>query len=164
MAPPAYFTYSEELLEEARNAVKSVLSCSAKYWEHSGRSLQPDQVEDIVTKSFHEFRQYLLSLVPEEVKKQRFIQKNYIDYSTFRKKWSRSFVRTSTRRDVSPDLCWHIIRTYIKGTRSRYFLETDEYCQLEQKHRTVSPDVYRWVYQNVWENWYKAMTSEDNGC
>ena len=162
-APPAYFTYSEELLKEARDAVESVLGCSAKYWEYSDQDFQSDQAGDIVAKSFREFRQYLLSLVPEGAGKQRFIQAKYIDYSAFRNKWSRRFGRTTTKRDVSPDLCWHIIRTYVKGTSPDTFLDVDEYCQLEQNHRTVSPDIYNWVYQNVWEKWYKELTSEDSG-
>jgi hypothetical protein len=162
-APPAYFTYSEELLKEARDAVESVLGCSAKYWEYSDQDFHSDQAGDIVAKSFREFRQYLLSLVPEGAGKQRFIQEKYIDYSAFRNNWSRRFGRTTTKRDVSPDLCWHIIRTYVKGTSPDTFLDVDEYCQLEQNHRTVSPDIYNWVYQNVWEKWYKELTSEDSG-
>lgn len=158
--PPAYFTCNSELLQEALKVVKSILKCSAKYWKCPNRDSILSDVDVIMQNSFREFREYLLSLIPAIDRHNLFPPAKRIGYTEFQKMWGKKFGRDLRAREYSPDLCWHVIRTYIKGTTPDAFLDPEEYLHLEQKQRSVSLKSYTWVFTNVWERWYREIIQE----
>ncbi|NLG01396.1 MAG: hypothetical protein GX565_14770 [Lentisphaerae bacterium] len=163
--PPVYFTSNGELLLQARKLVKSLLRCNTCFSESSEHrdDLYDDaKLDALFDQSFMEFRKFLLSRVPQTARHEKFAQDKYIGYTQFRRLWSERFSHAgkSAYRDYGPDISWHVIRTYIKGTSVENVLELDDYESLEEKQRTVTSQTYKTIYEKVWRNWYEELSQE----
>jgi len=66
-------------------------------------------------------------------------------------------------QDYSPDISWHVIRTYIQGMDIDSLLEPDDYDDIEEKQRqkTVSKKVFQAIYDKVWK-WYLEIKQKNN--
>jgi len=160
-SPPVYFTCSSMLLANARRVVESLIRCGGQYW-HTDRQTALKDATPILDAAFREFHGHLLSLVSPQVRTERFGQEKYINYAKFRSLWLRKFSQNrQVMRDYSADLCWHVIRTYIKGASPDALLDPEEYRQIEQKQRSVSQEAYDWIYTNVWDRWYKELSESE---
>ncbi len=61
-------------------------------------------------------------------------------------------------------ICWHVIRTYIKGWDSETYMTYEDYSDKDyigKKHRTVTNDTFKLVYEKVWKGWYKQLTENE---
>lgn len=160
--PPVYFTCNHELLNTARRVVETLVRIGGKYWASKGRDLLLDDSTGIFDAAFREFHSHLLNLVPAEVRDQQFSANRYVSFATFRKLWMRKFSSDRTAmRDYNAELCWHVIRTYIKGASADALLDPEEYLQIDQKQRSVSQEAYEWVFTKVWERWYLPLSEDE---
>lgn len=161
LSPPIYLTANGELLRIAREFVRKLLKSEAIFAQRTDK-LDEGDVEGVLNDSFREFYAYVLSRIPSKDRKERFAHAGRIDYARFRALWSEKFGKDQRAlRDHGPDLCWHVIRTYIKGMSSESLLEPEDYTQIPEKQRTVTDETYKLIYEKVWP-WYEGVC-EANG-
>lgn len=150
---PLFLTYNEQLLGKAREGVKKLLKSHHKFLlETDGQGNKPSI--DICFKSF---QQFLLSLLPPE-ESDKFDPDKYINFHDFRQRCSRRYSR------YSPELCWHIIRTFIKGYtlngQSEGYMTPDDYEEIPRRERSLSLDIFKAIYKQVWP-WYYQLTTRE---
>ncbi|RME57439.1 hypothetical protein D6779_08675 [Candidatus Parcubacteria bacterium] len=156
-----YLTSSLDLVEHARKIVESLLTV------HHSRLLEgiPEQSKDraAIEHSFKVLHDFLYSLLPADVQKQ-LPRDKYVDYAQFRRLWEKGFARRNEARRISPDIAWHVIRSYIKGIRSSHDdeLTPEEFKALPRRRRSVSYETYEQVYERVWHSWYNKLCDEEN--
>lgn len=156
---PLYLTCSPDLLGRARETVRSILKTHHKYLlEEVSDTFRTRRLQEILQRTFVVFRDFLFSLLPGE-RQEELRQDRLIHYDDFRRLWTETFARSPGARRLSPELCWHAIRTYVKGMRSSREdeLSPEEFDALPQKHRSLSSQVYADIYENVWSRWYKPL-------
>lgn len=162
VAPPVYLTANGELLRVARTFVERLLRSEAAFTQQSGVSLVEDS-RDVMDEAFREFQPHLLSLVPVEERLSRFAKGARVDYSGFRRHWMERFGKDNQAlRQFSPDLSWHVIRTYVKGMSSETHLEPEDYALLPDNQISVTHEAFKLVYDRVWNGWYEPFL-EENG-
>ena len=99
---------------------------------------------------FQPFAQFLLSLLPPEVRETRFETKEKkMDFSRFKARYERAFGGNG----LSAELCWYVIKTFIKGYDENVYMTLAGYREVPRKERTVSPKTFEEVYDTAWR-WY----------
>ncbi len=148
---PLFLAYSDRLLKVARERALPLL---ASHYRFLARGGQPADLPDI-SPFFRSFRRFLRNLLPLE-ERDRFSDANYLSFHRFRQLLQRTW------RGYSPERCWQVIRTFIKGyhldERDTY-LEPDDYAEIPRKERTVSPEDFARIHGSVWK-WYQRYTRE----
>jgi hypothetical protein len=163
--PPAYFTYNSELLQRAKTFVKNLITCNAAFsqikeilFKHGAVN---DSLNEKLEESFKELKTYLLSLIQKDPDNTQFIPANYVSYTRFHALWSEKYkADKKAAYNYSPDISWHVIRTYIQGIDVDGYLEPDDYSELEEKQKTVSKDTFQLVYTKVWK-WYQDIKQQN---
>ncbi|MBQ9336710.1 MAG: hypothetical protein IJS14_05365 [Lentisphaeria bacterium] len=156
--PPLYLSWSNTLLDTARKNVKNFLKCSTRNLGEEGQSITDRDIDETFSRAFRPFQSFMLELVPCEERATYFTPDRHISYSRFVELWKEKFGNETSITKLGPEICWHIIRTFIKGTNFEDFLDPDDYFEGLRKEQTVSRDTYELVYKRVWENWYKGLT------
>jgi len=152
--PPILFSCSDDLTSRANDTVSNLIRCNPR-WRNDG-----SEPPEVPSSCFQEFHSYLLSLVPEQDKLE-FKDDTFVDYAKFRRLWEKQFGHEPRmRKEAGPDLSWHIIRTYIKGTSPEDLLESEEYTHLPKKQKSVSQKAYEKVFSKVWGAWYKELCEQ----
>jgi len=152
---PLLISSGRELKERAHKSVASLVKCNPRW--------AMDKTDTIIVPSecFREFHDFLFSMVPEDVREDRFPVSGYVDFAKFRNMWWDQFQKEKrVTRKTGPDLSWHIIRSYIKGTNPDGFLEPDDYTELPRRQKSVTQDSYELVYSRVWDSWYRPMCGQ----
>lgn len=168
---PIYITSSQDLIRRARDTVEKLLTLNAarliRRETHERSDVTPinmQKVSQTLDNSFVVFHNYLLSMLPPEIQK-HFDSTRYIAFTDFCDLWSTEFSRIpnaiQVTKNISPELAWHTIRSYIKGVQSEqdYELSTEEFQALPKKQKSVSQDTYELVFNRVWP-WYKSICAE----
>jgi hypothetical protein len=157
---PLYMTCSRDLLERARETVRGLLMAHHERLLEGAHSAA--DVDRILNRSFAVFHEFLYSLLPANVQNE-FPRDRYVSYAEFRRLWSNDFARRPEARQISPDLAWHTVRSYIKGIRSSNGdeLAPEEFNALPRRRRSVSEETYRRIYDRVWCSWYKRLCEEE---
>jgi hypothetical protein len=165
-APPAYFTYNQELLGRAQKIVSSLLQNGSHMLLSNRSQPVPERRHQAIQESFHDFHRYQLSLLPGSMRTGRFRDTlgTRITQARFKKLWNSKFSRRpEAHREYGPEISWHVIRTYIKGMS----LEPDEPFDLEDYQllptgqRTVSDRTFELVFERVYADWYRELTATD---
>ena len=150
---PLFLTYNEQLLGKAREGVKKLLKSHHKFLLETDGQVNKPSI-DICFKSF---QQFLLSLLPPE-ESDKFDPDKYINFHDFRQRCSRRYSR------YSPELCWHIIRTFIKGYtltgQNEGYMTPDDYEEIPRRERSLSFDIFQAIYKQVWP-WYYQLTTRE---
>lgn len=161
--PPLYLTYSETLLESAKKNIDEILKCNA-YMAIYNNGPDQELVQKIHKKCYGIFHKFLLDIIPAE-KQHLFSLEKKFDFPMFRDRWNnyRTKINIAEIRRLSPELVWHILRSYIKGMR--YDEESDfsveSYKDLPKNQQTVQTETFKLVYDRVWLNWYKKLCEEE---
>jgi hypothetical protein len=121
----------------------------------------PEHLSTAVTASCHEFRQYVLSLVPSE-DRARFDPALRMSYGRFRQLWQAKFGKMPEKHRYSASLCWHVIRSYIKGRQADVLLDTEEYRELHDNDRQLDAQVFEQIEKKVWKDWYEPLCREQH--
>jgi tetratricopeptide (TPR) repeat protein len=154
IAPPLYLTANGALLRSAREFVSRLLEQGADYLA-AGPTATPVQVADVLGSAFQEFQPFLLSLLSPDDCGSKFNPADRVDYARFRRMWEARFGRDRVAlQTFGPDLSWHVIRTYIKGTSAEDFLDVEDYAHLPENQLTVTSTTFQTVFERVWLNWY----------
>ncbi|MDY6781535.1 MAG: hypothetical protein SW833_03105 [Cyanobacteriota bacterium] len=147
---PLFLAYNDRLLDVAKKRVAALLASHHRFLEERGES------EDLPDLSpfFQTFRTFLLNLLPAD-ERDRFLETNYVSFHRFRQLFARK-----QQRNYSPERCWQVIRTFIKGyyldERNSYFA-LEDYEEIPKKERTVSQEEFQEIYNSVWQ-WYRKYT------
>lgn len=154
---PLYLTSGSELLERSKQIVRDIVRA------HHANVLSPTTpgLEQLLKTSFRCFREFLLSSLPDEQRDQMIAQ-NYVGYSRFLRLWRGHVDRSHLMRRLSPDVSWHVIRSFIKGRRLDGSDEFDklDYRDHDSKGRSVSEETFEQVFDLVWNGWYRNICKE----
>jgi len=160
--PPLYLTYSDSLLESAQGIVKTILHCNADLSQYELDLKELDKIKDNCFGIFHKF---IYNLLPHNLR-ERFDFRKKIDFSIFKKIWDarRKSDPNSEVRELTPELVWHVLRSYIKGMRYDELGEftLDSFKELPSRQRSVQEKTFEIIYNNIWQGWYKPFCLENN--
>lgn len=161
---PVFLTYSPGLRDVAREAVRALLLGNADL------QIKPEQIPDYFDDLFWSFRDFLRAHIQDG--DQRFPDASYVDFNRFRRLYESSgldrekdkedYLRRCqlVRKPYSADMCWHAIRTYIKGYLDDEDMTPDDYDEIERGDRSISPEAFRHIHDTVWQAWYRALRDE----
>lgn len=153
---PLYLTANGELLRNARAFVDRLLASEARF-SITGDEIDGAQRRSLLERAFREFHPFMLELLPPDGRA-KFNARLRIDYPAFRRLWEERFGKDpQMRRDCSPDVSWHVIRTYIKGLSSDGLLDPEDYDQLPVDQMSVSKEDFDRIFQRVWKGWYDPL-------
>jgi|GEM_PF-2905679 len=161
---PYFITLSGRLLESARNIVKSIIDADCRYLtDQEDKRPMVESLDGV----FLPFRSLLLEILPKSRHKD-YSQDREINFDTFRRLLLRETVghihnnkgfRGKLARPCSPELCWHVIRSYIKGFSQKGLMDIGSYIHLPEEDRSVEGRDFQIVFENVWP-WYRSLTVE----
>jgi hypothetical protein len=154
LLPPLYLTYSQALLDTAKEIVKNILKSNAKKIEKSVR-IDQQQLDKTIDQSFACFRDFLIHLLNSNL---QYDMSKFIDYPRFRD----YMVARHDNKRISPEIAWHVIRTYVKGFNAEkdVYLTPDDYAIIPRKRKSVTQETFQEVYERIWESWYSKMSAE----
>jgi hypothetical protein len=157
---PLYLTSSRDLLERARETVRGLLTAHHEHLLEGMLNLT--DVDGLLNRCFAVFHDFLYGLLPAEAQRD-FPRDRYVNYAEFRRLWSSDFARRPEARQISPDLAWHTVRSFIKGIRSSDGdeLAPEEFNALPRRRRSVSEETYKRIYDIVWCSWYKRLCEQE---
>jgi len=154
--------YSDQLLDVLKKDTVELLES-----HHRFDSKKSTERKNLVKNSFKPFKQLLRKTIMQA---NRFDDNYYISYSIFRSLYNNAnknednFSNHKFRKKTSAEICWYVIRTYIKGTNENHYLTPEEYQEMPKKDKSsyLSFDEYKEIYEKVWKNWYYPLTTEKN--
>ncbi|HEY9596249.1 MAG TPA: hypothetical protein V6D33_01090, partial [Cyanophyceae cyanobacterium] len=163
---PLFLTYNERLLEVAREGVKTLL---ASHHRFVAERSQGDPMPNI-DRFFQPFQKFLFGLLPP-AERDRFDLSQYISFHRFKQLYqgktpseslARAVLHLPQGRRYSPETCWHIIRSFIKGYGLDEPMTPEDYQEeVPRRERTVSLEKFQGIYDTIWERWYKRITTEE---
>ena len=107
-------------------------------------------IQPSLKNMFYVFKDLLKKCIQDydkEILETKFSDEKYISFAVFKKKWSERFGKDRDAvKNFGPSICWHIIRTYIKGWNNDSYLTPDDYEALGRNYLTVSIDTFKKVY------------------
>ncbi len=160
--PPLYLTYSEGLLDTAKQAIDNILRCNSTFALHE-LDMDTDDYKTLHMHCYGIFHNFLLELLPKN-KRKKFSTERKIDFSLFRRLWDERRVKDPTAevRNLTAEISWHVIRSYIKGMRYDIDTRFDEeaYSELPSSQKSVKESTFSQIYRNVWTGWYKPYCEE----
>jgi hypothetical protein len=158
---PLYLTYSRDLLDIAKENVRSILTCNGRRLVSKG-ARNREEVEQSIEGCFADFRDFLFSLLPSV---HRFVEDRYLSFPEFRLRFEERFSRHPNKhvRKITAELAWHVIRTYIKGMLSEQEEDYDveHYKELPSKRKSLTDSTYEIVYQEIWLGWYRPLCEDE---
>ncbi|MBE9130202.1 hypothetical protein IQ258_29740, partial [Coleofasciculus sp. LEGE 07081] len=162
---PLFLTYNERLLEVARDGVKRLLSSHHRFVAERS---QGDELPNI-DRYFQPFGKFLLNLLPPQ-ERDRFNPEHYISFHRFKQLYrgqspceslAKAVLHLPQARRYSPETCWHVIRSFIKGYRQQEYMTPEDYHEeVPRKERTIDLEKFQGIYDTIWERWYKHLTTE----
>ncbi len=162
---PLFLTYNERLLEVARDGVNTLLSSHYRFVAERSQGDERDRIDHF----FQPFQKFLFSLLPTN-ERSRFDLEKYISFHRFKQLYQGKSPRESLSKVVlhlpqgrrySPETCWHVIRSFIKGYGLEEHMTPEDYLEeVPRKERTVSLEKFQGIYDTIWERWYKRITQE----
>jgi len=173
---PLFLTYNERLLEVAKDSVRKLLSSHHKFLAN-GTSSNISSIDAF----FQPFQKFLISLLPID-ERERFDPEKYISFHHFKllymgepSHWTSSnehkerekvlqeqrlVLHLPEARRWSPETCWYVIRTFIKGYRLDGYMDSDDYLEVPRGERTVSSDMFKQIYETIFKSWYMRITTD----
>lgn len=158
--PLVYVTCNERLLEHARSLLSVLLTTHHSFLAESTTPFTSEVIARITQDCLRPYRDVVADRIPLE-RRDRFTRDTWVDFRRFRD-LLRGQAPFQWREVASPELCWHVVRAYIKG----YALELErgesaglgpeDYRELPRKQRTVSERQFEQVYATVWP-WYRSL-------
>jgi len=154
---PLFLTYNERLLEVAKKGVQKLLVSHHRF--QSERTTD-DPIPD-VSSFFKPFQKFLIELLPLEYQRE-FSAENYISFFRFKKLYENN-CRLPQAKKWNAEICWHVIRSFIKGYRLEGEISPSDYQTTEivnRRDRTIEISDYQEIYETIWERWYKSTAQE----
>ncbi len=159
-APPLYLTYSERLLKDALATVGRLLDTNVQL--RLSRPTLAAEVNDVYHHAFSLFHDYLRLQLPPDSER-LFARERRIGFAEFRRLWAKKALTSAQTRGLSPELVWHVLRTYVKGMRDDEgnFCDPEAYQELPTKRRTVTTETFKRIYGEIWTGWFGALCRDE---
>lgn len=165
---PLFLTYSYKLVDVARNHVRDLI-----FSHHNFMSKAMEDKNDIygfIHDFFKPFHNFLKNLLPDE-RREDFNEtdENYVSFNRFKQLYQgtciiekdNNFVcKQIEKNNLSAELCWHVIRTFIKGYSDVDYITPEDYLILPRRDRSISDQTYKIIYDSIWNRWYKPLTEK----
>lgn len=149
---PLFLTYNERLLEVAKDRVQKLLK-----FHHRFVSQQTDNTPiPNIGHFFKPFQRFLLNLLPPEYT-EKYALDRYISFHKFKVLYQHCPLPIA--QSYSPERCWHVIRTFIKGYGLEEMTLEDYEFEVPRKERTVPIQEFKDIY-TIWQNWYQRKAEE----
>ncbi|MBN2695299.1 hypothetical protein JXR93_11615 [bacterium] len=158
---PLFLTYNRKLLETAKTSVSLILKNNPNFED---TTIDVEKVESF----FHPFQNYIIDKLLDNDGKEIFIKNNYVSFNKFRECYlgraidKRLNCNLPNKKNHSPELVWHIIRTYIKGYDYKDEFNIDSYKRINRRDKTVSDEIFLDVFNTIWPNWYRKFKDDFN--
>lgn len=149
---PLFLAYNEPITKYAQDRVMRLLESHHRFLAKTGT------LEEVPNLSpfFQPFRLFLKNLLPVS-EREFFQERKYVSFYRFRQ------LMKSVWPDYSAELCWLVIRTFIKGyhldERDTYS-DINDYQEIPKKERVVSVEEFENIYHTVWK-WYEKYTKQE---
>ena len=154
---PLFLTYNQELLKVAKDRVKRMLKTRLFINDPQ----QYAELDEQLTPMLKPFREFLRELLPDDEEYNKFRDDSKrITFHEFKQLFSRQFHNQEIKK-YSPDLCWYVIRTYIKGYSLDGYLDLEQYDTVFQKDRIILSEDFEKISSMIWK-WYNRYL-EENG-
>ncbi|WP_052334302.1 FHA domain-containing protein [Kamptonema formosum] len=158
---PLFLTYSKSLLEIAQKVVGRIVASHHKFVAKRTEESQKLSAENL-QPLFKTFRDFILDLLPPD-ERDRFQPEKEISFYHFRELYKKCKLPEAKDKDCPPELCWHIIKTFIKGYDLDEEVDPEYYRSfVPRRERTVDPELFKKIYKTIWERWYKNLTAADS--
>lgn len=177
---PLFLTLNSNLLQMAKDNISKMIMLDANALEaceaEEKRVLKEEEFRNKIdlelAPSFMAFRDLMLQLLPAE-KRERYKdssengrKRREVVFETFRGLFTgerdpQSSYKGNRPKWLTAELCWHVIRSYIKGYRGGEYLDDKRFRMLpesEKKDVFIEDDQYEHIYKYVWP-WYRDLTS-----
>ncbi len=162
---PLFLTHNERLLEVARDGVNTLLASHHRFVAERSQGNQSDRCD----RFFQPFQKFLFNLLPLP-ERWRFDPEKYISFHRFKQLYqgkspseslAKAVLHLPQRGRYSPETCWHVIRSFIKGYALQEHITPEDYQEeVPRRERTVSFEKFQGIYDTIWERWYKRITTE----
>lgn len=158
-----FLTYSRKLLEIAKKNVITILKNNRNY---IGTFSKKESELKYIESYFRPFQEFIISDLLTRDERKIFTKEKYISFNQFRQGFLGINIKQElncllpNRKNFSPELVWHVIRTYIKGYDFERYLLPEDYRKLNRRDLTVSYEKYCEIFQTIWERWYKNLYEE----
>ena len=162
-----FLTYNDNLLKIAKDSVKKVLRTHHRYIGELDLNGYPDLFSEYWNRVFQPFRGFLLNSLPPQ-EQARFQLDKLITFHRFKKLFlgrggnihAKHILHNKPPNFSSPELCWYLIRAYIKGYGLDGYLEPDDYVDIPRDEVIVTEDDYEQIYETVFNAWYRRLSEE----
>lgn len=161
---PLFLTYNERLLQVAREGVRSLVSSHHRFLAARGGTDQAPQVDAF----FQPFQKFLLGLLPAS-ERGRFAPDKHIGFHSFkvlyggkdgtRGKGERA-LQLPQAKSFSPEMCWHAIRSFIKGYNIGQLVDPSAYEEIPRRDRSIADDAFKQIFDTIWSQWYEPLTTD----
>jgi hypothetical protein len=161
---PFFITLSGRLIDTARDIVKSIVEADCRYLPDYKSN---ENITIGLSDVFLPFRSILLDILPK-YRHSSYPADKEINFSIFRRLLlCNNDTRIPTKhkfkgkldRSCSAELCWHVIRSYIKGFSIQGLMDVGAYSRLPKEDKSVNASHFQSVFENVWP-WYRSLTEE----
>lgn len=162
-----FLATNKQLLDSATSTVENLLKNRAGAAHELGET---DLKE--IRDSFIPFREFVLSLLPARSRSRFEDPRREIRFAEFARlvKGHRATDNTAHPRyqaqalhktiQVSAETAWYVIRTFIKGYGDDE-LSASGYDAIPSKDRVISREDFTHVVTEIWEPWYRQLTTDD---
>ena len=154
--PPVYLTYSEELLKDAQRHIKNII---LNHYRNlvDNNTINKEDLENI--DSMMLYQDFLLRHVPYEDAFKKFNPYKKFYFKDFKLFYADFRKGNHQLNKISPEIAWHIIRSYIKGMQSEFELfDSELFMELPQKRKSVTESIFKLIEEQVYpwlENLYQ---------
>jgi hypothetical protein len=162
---PLFLTYNERLLEVAKDGVNTLLASHYRFVAERSQAEEQESIDSF----FQPFQKFLLNLLPLR-ERSHFDPDKYISFHRFKQLYqgkspceslAKIVLHLPQSRRYSPETCWHVIRSFIKGYRLEDCMTPEDYQEeVPRKEQSVSVEKFQGIYDTIWERWYKRITTE----
>src|SRR4028119_1575445 len=162
---PLFLTYNERLLEVAREGVTMLLSSHHRFVAERSQGEDGNRID----RFFQPFQKFLFNLLPPQ-ERSRFDPEKYISFHRFKQLYqgkspsealAKVVLHLPQSRRYSPETCWHVIRSFIKGYGLEEPMTPEDYHEeVPRRERTITLEKFQGIYDTIWERWYKRITKE----
>lgn len=155
---PVFLTYSSELLKVAADRVSKMVFTRLAITN----TTEQKRIKEQLGNMLRPFREFLREQLPDDSGYEIFFDDaRRISFHQFKRIYSEN--HNPAVRKYSADICWYVIRTFIKGYQLDCYLDPEMYNNSEiiaERDRTVSNKDFRVIYENVWK-WYKDYLEKE---
>lgn len=156
--PPIYLTYSEELLKDAQKHIKNII---LNHYRNlvDNNTINKEYLENI--DSMMLYQDFLVRHVPNEDAFKKFNPYKKFYFKDFKLYYADFRKGNHQLNKISPEIAWHIIRSYIKGMQSEHELfDSEMFEELPQKRKSVTESVFKLIEEQVYP-WLENLYSQN---